>query len=54
LGCVYIRPSRKPEFDAKVVMWVTKAELDQGLQPKLLADTKAWLARAWPFEKPEF
>jgi len=54
LGCLYIRPSRKPEFDAKVVMWVTKAELDQGLQPKLLADTKAWLTKAWPFKKPEF
>ena len=54
LGCVYIRPSRKPEFDAKVVMWVTKAEFDKGLQPKLLADTKAWLAKAWPFKNPEF
>lgn len=54
LGCVYLRPSRKPEFDAKVVMWVTKAEFDKGLQPKLLADMKAWLAKAWPFKNPEF
>lgn len=54
LGCVYIRPSRKPGFDAKVAMWVTKAEFDQGLQPKLLAETKAWLAKAWPFKNPEF
>ncbi len=54
LGCVYLRPSRKPEHDAKVAMWVTKAEFDRGLQPKLAADVKAWLAAAWPFKNPEF
>jgi hypothetical protein len=54
LGCVYIRPSRKPEFDANVRMWVTKAEFDQRLQPKLLGDIKAWLAKSWPFKNPEF
>lgn len=54
LGCVYIRPSRKPEFDASVRMWVTKAEFDKGLQAKLLADTKAWLANGWPFKNPEY
>lgn len=54
LGCIYIKPSRKPQFDAQVAMWVTKAEFDRGLQPKLLADTKAWLAKVWPFKNPEF
>ena len=54
LGCVYLRPSRKPEFDAKVAMWVTKVEFDKGLQPKLMADVKAWLAASWPFKNSEF
>lgn len=50
LGCVYISPSRKEGHDAQVRMWTTKAEYDKGLQPVVLAEVKAWLAKAWPFK----
>lgn len=54
LGCVYISPSRKEGFDANVRIWVTKAEFDKGLQPKVLAEVKAWLARDWPFKNVSY
>lgn len=50
LGCVYISPSRKEGYDAAVRIWVTKAEYDKGLQPVVLAEVKAWLAKSWPFK----
>jgi hypothetical protein len=50
LGCVYISPSRKEGHDATVRMWVTKAEFDKGLQPVVLEEVKAWLAKSWPFK----
>ena len=54
LGCVYIKPSRKAGYDAQVSMWVTKEQLDAGLEPVLLNDTKQWLAAKWPFQKVAF
>jgi hypothetical protein len=51
LGCVYIKPSRKAGYDAQVTLWVTKAEFDKGFDAVLYRDTKAWIAKAWPFQK---
>lgn len=54
LGCVYISPSRKEGFDANVRLWVTKAEFDKGLQPVVLKEVKAWLAKSWPFKNVSY
>jgi hypothetical protein len=50
LGCVYISPSRTEGYDAAVRLWVTKEQYDAGLQPVVLEEVKAWLARSWPFK----
>jgi hypothetical protein len=50
LGCVYVSPSREAGYDAVVRMWVTKAAFDSGLQTRLEADVRAWLAKEWPFK----
>lgn len=54
LGSVYVRPSKKPGFDAAVTMWVTKAEFDRGFDPVLFAEVKRWVAAKWPFKKVEY
>jgi len=54
LGCVYISPSRQEGHDARVRLWVTKAEFDKGLQPALLKEVKAWLAKDWPFKNVQY
>lgn len=52
LGCFYLRPSPKQGYDVVVTMWVIQEAFDQGFEDQLYADMKAWLASAWPFQKP--
>lgn len=51
LGCVYICPTRKREFDAVVFLWVRNSEYDKGLDPILFDTVKDWIAAEWPFSK---
>ena len=48
LGCAYIDPSET--HDARVWMWVRREAWEDGLDPILEAEVRAWLARDWPFE----
>jgi len=50
IGCVYIYPSRDPDYDAKITSWVRKdrAELDRAVWEEL----SAWLDQSWPFSRP--
>lgn len=54
LGCIYIRPSRLDEFDAEVVMWVTRDAFQNGLDGALLKTLRNWLETDWPFDKVLF
>ncbi|MEM7099576.1 MAG: twin-arginine translocation pathway signal protein [Pseudomonadota bacterium] len=49
LGCVYVYPSPRREYDAMVRLWVTKAEYDAGFDETLYAWVQDWL-QSWPFE----
>lgn len=48
-GCVYVRPSNKPGYDAEVRLWVTKAEFDAGFDEELYAWVTQWVESTWPF-----
>jgi hypothetical protein len=48
LGCAYIDPSET--HDARVWMWVRRDAWEDGLDPILEAEVRAWLDRDWPFE----
>jgi hypothetical protein len=50
LGCVYINPTRKRGYDASVSMWARQGELASGLEDRLVAAVKAWIAKEWPFK----
>jgi hypothetical protein len=50
-GCVYVRPSGKPGYDAAVQLWVTKAEFDAGFDEVLYAWATEWIDSDWPFDK---
>ncbi|AKM79350.1 MAG: hypothetical protein UX85_C0002G0045 [Candidatus Beckwithbacteria bacterium GW2011_GWB1_47_15] len=54
LGCVYIFPSSRQEFDADVYMWVRKSEFDKGLDPILFKTVKDWIESKWPFKKVSY
>lgn len=54
LGCVYIFPSRSPDFEADVFMWVRQSEFDKGLDSILFNTVKSWIVDKWPFNKTNY
>jgi hypothetical protein len=54
IGCVYINPTRKQGFDAAVYLWARESELSGGLETRLHAAVKDWVAKEWPFKKAAF
>ncbi len=54
LGCVYIEPTRKRGYDAEVCLWAREWEQATGLDSKLFAVVRRWLAQEWPFANSAF
>lgn len=50
LGCVYINPTPKRAYDAYIHLWARESELQGGLEARLLAAVKDWVASEWPFK----
>jgi hypothetical protein len=50
-GCVYINPTPKRGYDAVVYLWARQSELKGGLEPRLYAAVREWVAKEWPFKK---
>jgi len=51
LGCIYIEPTVKPDYEAKVLLWVRQSEVESGLDEHLLESVKQWIADEWCFTK---
>jgi hypothetical protein len=49
LGCVYIYPSRRDDFAADALYWVTADAAAQGMDGLLDHDVRFWLKTGWPF-----
>lgn len=54
LGCVYLYPSDRTDYDAQVILWARQSELASGLEERLLSAVKVWVETAWPFERVGF
>jgi hypothetical protein len=54
LGCFYIYPSEKPQFDAKAFWWVRSSALSSGFDARLGQILKDWLQDKWPFKRIAF
>ncbi len=54
LGCIYIDPSEKAGYDARIVLWVRASEVARGLDQRLFAAVKNWLAERWWFRSAAF
>ena len=54
LGCVYIYPSEKAYYDARVILWVRQSEFEKGLDKKLFSAVKKWLSDEWWFKSVAF
>ncbi len=54
LGCVYIYPCQRGDYDAQVYYWVRDSEKAHGLEDALGTFLRQWLREAWPFHQPAF
>lgn len=54
VGCVYIEPTQRRDYDAVVYLWARESELAGGLEARLHAAVKEWISGAWPFKKVGF
>ncbi len=52
IGCVYIYPSERDGYDARVRSWVRAA--DARLDALLYRAVADWLEAAWPFERVDY
>jgi hypothetical protein len=52
IGCVYLYPSRRPEFDVDVRSWVSSDHAD--LDEPLWRAVSAWIDTDWPFDAPAY
>ncbi|WP_406684431.1 GNAT family N-acetyltransferase [Seonamhaeicola sp. MEBiC1930] len=50
LGCLYINPTAKGDYDADIDMWVRASEVDNGLDAILFDSVKKWISEKWPFK----
>lgn len=51
IGCLYINPTTKGDYDANITMWVRTSMLDKGLDAILFNSVKQWITKDWPFKK---
>jgi hypothetical protein len=51
LGCVYLNPTGSQDYDVQVLYWVRTSEVAHGLDERLGAALRAWLAESWPFAR---
>ncbi len=51
IGCMYIFPTSKTNYDAIIICWVRSSVLKYGLDELLYKTTKDWIEKKWPFEQ---
>lgn len=54
LGCIYIYPTQKADYDVEVTLWVRESEADSGLDQHLFDIVQQWIAEDWPFNNPVY
>jgi hypothetical protein len=54
VGCVYVNPTRKRDFDAEIYLWVRQSEIENGLDDRLFDTVVKWLDESWEFKRPAF
>jgi hypothetical protein len=54
LGCVYIYPCDRGDYDARVYYWVRDSVKAHGVEAQVGAFLCQWLREVWPFRRPVF
>lgn len=51
IGCLYIYPTSRGDYDSCAFMWVRESVLNEGLDALLYETVKSWLAEDWPLKQ---
>jgi hypothetical protein len=54
LGCIYINPTNRGDFDADITMWVRADIVDEGYDVILFETVSDWVSETWSFQKPGY
>tara|TARA_B100000780_G_scaffold265992_1_gene221882 strand:+ start:1189 stop:1761 length:573 start_codon:yes stop_codon:yes gene_type:complete len=54
LGCIYINPTNKGDFDAEITMWVRADVVENGYDVLLFKTVSDWVSQTWPFQNPGY
>ena len=54
IGCCYIYPSEKEEFEVQAFYWIREDLLSDGLEDRFGKFFKDWVRKDWPFKTVEF
>lgn len=54
LGCCYLDPSERDGFDAEACYWVRSDRVEAGLEQRVGAVFRGWIAARWPFARVAF
>ena len=54
LGCVYFYPTRVPDYDAEITMWIRESRLAEGLDEHLFETVSTWIENHWPLNNPAY
>ncbi len=54
VGCCYLDPTERAGFDAEALYWARSDRIASGLEERLGATFRAWLAAQWPLPKIAF
>lgn len=54
LGCLYIYPTDRGDFDASIIMWVRADILDDGYDELLFNTVTDWIDADWPFKNAAY
>jgi len=51
IGCLYINPTNKSDYNARIDMWVRSSVFKEGFDTILFNRVKLWITKDWPFDK---
>ncbi|MDG2405759.1 MAG: hypothetical protein P8M25_12605 [Paracoccaceae bacterium] len=54
LGCLYIYPTIKADYDAEITMWVRQSQVEESLDEHLFETVEHWISDCWPLSNPAY
>jgi hypothetical protein len=51
IAAIYVYPSKKISYDAKIILWVRSSMLESGFDQAFYKFTRSWISEKWPFKK---